>query len=79
MRRLALMILILSLSLTTFAWGAEKKVVRIWHTETEPQTVAAFKQIINDFEKLNPDISVKQEALAWSYMEKMARYAIFLL
>lgn len=69
MRRLALMILILSLSLTTFAWGAEKKVVRIWHTETEPQTVAAFQQIINDFEKLNPDITVKQEALAWGDLE----------
>lgn len=69
MRRLALMILTLSLSLATFAWGAEKKVVRIWHTETEPQTVAAFQQIINDFEKLNPDISVKQEALAWGDLE----------
>lgn len=69
MRRLALIILILSLSLTTFAWGAEKKVVRIWHTETEPKTVAAFQQIINDFEKLNPDITVKQEALAWGDLE----------
>ncbi|MGB9699881.1 MAG: ABC transporter substrate-binding protein [Thermodesulfobacteriota bacterium] len=69
MRRLALMILILSLSLTTFAWAAEKKVVRIWHTETEPQTVAAFQQIINDFEKMNPDITVKQEALAWGDLE----------
>jgi len=63
------MILILSLSWTTFAWAAEKKVVRIWHTETEPQTVAAFQQIINDFEKLNPDITVKQEALAWGDLE----------
>ena len=46
-------------------FSAEKKVVRIWHTETEPQSVAAFQQIINDFEKLHPDITVKQEALAW--------------
>lgn len=69
MKRLALFILILSLCLGTYAWGAEKKAVRIWHTETEPQTVAAFQQIINDFEKLNPDITVKQEALAWGDLE----------
>ena len=39
------------------AWAGEKKVVRVWHTETEPQTVAAFQEIINDFEKLHPDIT----------------------
>ncbi len=47
----------------------EKKVVRIWHTETEPQTVKAFQEIINDFEKLHPDITVKQEGLAWGDLE----------
>jgi len=50
-------------------YAAEKKVVRIWHTETEPQSVAAFQQIITDFEKLHPDITVKQEALAWGDLE----------
>ena len=34
-----------------------------------PQSVAAFQEIINDFEKLNPDITVKQEALAWGDLE----------
>lgn len=47
----------------------EKKVVRIWHTETEPQSVKAFQEIINEFEKLRPDITVKQEALAWGDLE----------
>jgi multiple sugar transport system substrate-binding protein len=47
----------------------EKKVVRIWHTETEPQSVQAFQGIVNDFEKLHPDITVKQEALAWGDLE----------
>jgi multiple sugar transport system substrate-binding protein len=61
--------LALVLGIATFAWGAEKKVVRIWHTETEPQSVAAFQQIINDFEKMHPDITVKQEALAWGDLE----------
>ena len=40
-------------------FSAEKKVVRIWHTETEPQTIAAFQEIINDYEKLHPDVSIK--------------------
>lgn len=50
-------------------WAAEKKVVRIWHTETEPKSVQAFQEIINDFEKLHPDITLKQEALAWGDLE----------
>jgi len=70
MKRVALLVcLALVLAMTSFAWGAEKKVVRIWHTETEPQSVAGFQQIINDFEKQNPDISVKQEAMAWGDLE----------
>ena len=61
-------VLILSgLSLPT--WAQEKKVVRIWHTETEPQSVKAFQEIINEFEKLRPDITVRQEALAWGDLE----------
>ena len=61
--------LVLLLGLSPSAWGGEKKVVRIWHTETEPLSKAAFQQIINDFEKLHPDISVTQEALAWGDLE----------
>jgi ABC-type glycerol-3-phosphate transport system substrate-binding protein len=70
MRRGALIACLgLILALAATALGGEKKVVRIWHTETEPQSVAAFQQIINDFEKLHVDISVKQEALAWGDLE----------
>jgi len=61
--------LALLLGLSPSAWGGEKKVVRIWHTETEPLSKAAFQQIINDFEKLHPDISVNQEAMAWGDLE----------
>lgn len=62
----------IALALLAFGAGAEaqeKKVVRIWHTETEPQSVQAFQGIINDFEKLHADITVKQEALAWGDLE----------
>jgi multiple sugar transport system substrate-binding protein len=64
---LVLMVLVVTLALSASA--QEKKVVRIWHTETEPKSVQAFQEIINDFEKLRPDISVKQEALAWGDLE----------
>ncbi len=60
---------LLAAGLPLHVWAAEKKVVRIWHTETEPQSVQAFQGIINDFEKLHPDITVKQEALAWGDLE----------
>ena len=70
MRKVALIVcLALVLAMTSFAWGAEKKVVRVWHTETEPQTIAAFQEIINDYEKLHPDITIKQEGLAWGDLE----------
>jgi multiple sugar transport system substrate-binding protein len=51
------------------ARAGEKKVVRIWHTETEPQTVAAMQEIANEFEKLHPDINIRQEGLAWGDLE----------
>ncbi len=57
------------LSIPIIAFSAEKKVVRIWHTETEPQTIAAFQEIINDYERLHPDITVRQEGLAWGDLE----------
>ncbi|HEX9898511.1 MAG TPA: extracellular solute-binding protein, partial [Candidatus Methylomirabilis sp.] len=61
--------LALLLVLPPWAWGGEKKVVRVWHTETEPQTVAVMQEIANDFEKLHPDISIRPEALAWGDLE----------
>ncbi len=57
------------LAATGLAAGAEKKLLRVWHTESEPQTIAAVQEIINDFEKLHPDITVKQEGLAWGDLE----------
>ena len=46
---LSLPVVFMVLSLALPAWAAEKKAVRIWHTETEPQSVQAFQGIINDF------------------------------
>ncbi|HSR13055.1 MAG TPA: extracellular solute-binding protein, partial [Thermodesulfobacteriota bacterium] len=70
MRRAVLIFtLALVFGIASFGFGAEKKIVRVWHTETEPQTIAAFQEIINAFEKLHPDITVKQEGLAWGDLE----------
>ncbi len=67
--RVFIPIVLIVIGLVLPVWAQEKKVVRIWHTETEPQSVQAFQGIINDFEKLRPDITVKQEALAWGDLE----------
>jgi len=45
------------------------KVVRVWHTETEPQTVKAFNDIARRFEAKNPGIKVEAEGLAWGDLE----------
>ena len=66
---IAVFILISTFFIPMMVFPAEKKVVRVWHTETEPATIAAFQEIINDFEKLHPDITIKQEGLAWGDLE----------
>jgi ABC-type glycerol-3-phosphate transport system substrate-binding protein len=69
MRRGSVLAAILLLVVATAGSAGEKKVVRVWHTETEPQTVAAMQEIANEFEKLHPDISIRQEGLAWGDLE----------
>jgi multiple sugar transport system substrate-binding protein len=66
---LSRILIVLVVVLALPAWAQEKKVVRIWHTETEPQSVQAFQEIISAFEQLRPDITVKQEALPWGDLE----------
>ena len=48
---------------------AADKVVRVWHTETEPQTVKAFNDIARRFEAKNPGIKIEAEGLAWGDLE----------
>jgi multiple sugar transport system substrate-binding protein len=50
------------------AW-AEDRVVRVWHTETEPQTIAAVNAIARRFEARNPGIRIDAEGLAWADLE----------
>jgi multiple sugar transport system substrate-binding protein len=48
---------------------AQDKVVRVWHTETEPQTMKAFNEIARRFEAKNPGIKIEAEGLAWTDLE----------
>jgi ABC-type glycerol-3-phosphate transport system substrate-binding protein len=44
--------------------AADKKVVRIWQTESEPQSLVVLDQIAANFQKLRPDVEIKIEGLA---------------
>ncbi|MDJ0951118.1 MAG: sugar ABC transporter substrate-binding protein [Alphaproteobacteria bacterium] len=48
---------------------AADKVVRVWHTETNPQSQKAIANIIQRFEASHPGIKVEAEALAWGDLE----------
>jgi len=48
---------------------AQDKLVRVWHTETEPQTIKAFNDIARRFEAKNPGIKIEAEGLAWTDLE----------
>jgi multiple sugar transport system substrate-binding protein len=48
---------------------AADKVVRVWHTETEPQTIKAFNDIARRFEAKSPGVKIEAEGLAWGDLE----------
>jgi multiple sugar transport system substrate-binding protein len=60
--------LALGFACATSALAADK-VVRVWHTETEPQNVKAFNDIARRFEQKNPGIKIEAEGLAWGDLE----------
>src|SRR2546430_10267521 len=58
------------------AGPADKKVIRLWQTETEPQTLAVLNQVAAEYEKTHPDVSIKIEELAWGDLEKKLTAAL---
>src|SRR5947209_8842821 len=58
------------------AGAADKKVVRLWQTETEPQTLAVLNEMAAAYEKTHPDVSIKIEGLAWGDLEKKLTAAL---
>lgn len=55
---------------------AQKKTVRLWQTETEPQTLAVLNQIAAEYEKTHPNVEIKIEGLAWGDLEKKLTAAL---
>src|SRR5512132_3028253 len=74
--RLLLVLTAVALASTVTAAGAEKKTVRLWQTETEPQTLAVLNQMAAEYEKTHPDVSIKIEGLAWGDLEKTLTAAL---
>lgn len=56
--------------------GAQDKVVRVWHTETNPDSVKAVAEIVARFEKAHPGIKIEAEALAWGDLEPKIQAAL---
>jgi ABC-type glycerol-3-phosphate transport system substrate-binding protein len=65
----------LAASLFAVAMGAlappahAQKVIRVWHTETQPNSQQAMKNIAARFEAKHPGVKVEVEALAWGDLE----------
>ena len=68
--------LVLGAAGSAAASGEPRGAVLLWHTETEPQSVAALGTLIAEFEKLHPGVRIKQEALAWGDLEKRLNAAL---
>jgi multiple sugar transport system substrate-binding protein len=62
--------------LASAAGAADKKIIRLWQTETEPQTLAVLNQMAAEYEKTHPDVSIKIEGLAWGDLEKKLTAAL---
>ena len=59
-RKITIIIGVLFISMMLFSGVAfaAKKVIHVWHTETNPKSRAAIANIVSRFEKLNPDIKI---------------------
>src|SRR5215510_14541069 len=74
--------LILGLAAAGFALAAnsgaaaQDKVVRVWHTETNPASVKAVAEIVARFEKAHPGIKIEAAALAWEDLEGKIQAAL---
>jgi multiple sugar transport system substrate-binding protein len=56
--------------------AAQDKVVRVWHTETNPASVKAVAEIVARFEKAHPGIKIEAAALAWDDLEGKIQAAL---
>ena len=62
-------LLVLALCSFSLHASAQQKVIRVWHTETQPNSQEAMRNIAKRFEAQNPGVRVEVEALAWGDLE----------
>ena len=75
-RCLAAAVAAVVLSAAAVAGAADKKIIRLWQTEAEPQTLAVLNQTAAEYEKTHPDVAIKIEGLAWGDLEKKLTAAL---
>jgi multiple sugar transport system substrate-binding protein len=76
-RGLAALAVTLAASLAAAApVAAQDKVVRVWHTETNPASVQAIAEIVARFEKTHRGIKIEAAALAWDDLEGKIQAAL---
>ncbi|MCP5155838.1 MAG: sugar ABC transporter substrate-binding protein [Ectothiorhodospiraceae bacterium] len=56
--------------------SAADKVVTIWHTEPNPKSVAVMKEVIAEYEKMNPGIKINQEPIPWGDLDTKLQAAL---
>jgi multiple sugar transport system substrate-binding protein len=68
---IVLFFLLIGMNIKIVAQSAE---ITIWHMEQPPRRVKVFQEVIDDFNKNNPDINVKQQVLDWmdAYQKSIA-------
>src|SRR5205809_8074540 len=70
---LSALVLVLSVAL---AEPADKKVIRLWQTQPEPQTLAVLNQMAAEYEETHPDVSVNTGGPAQGDLEKKLTAAL---
>lgn len=55
---------------------AQQRVIQVWHTEPNPNTVAVMDEIIADFIALHPDVHIEHEAVGWGDLDLKMQAAL---
>jgi multiple sugar transport system substrate-binding protein len=63
-------------SAVAVADAADKKVIRLWQTESEPQSLAVLNDMAARYQKTHPGVEIKIEGLAWGDLEKKLTAAL---
>lgn len=58
------------------AQAAEKTVLNVWHSETDPNTIAVIERVATRFEKTNPEVDVQVSAIGWVDLQQRIVTAI---